>query len=112
MLGLGCERRREEADGESEVKSNVRGPHVLLRFNHHNASDGLPSPRHLPQVRSSADDSRSVIAAVLGATDTFLLGIVLVVFAYAIAFGGRARSLAGGAPKPAAVDAGAAGERA
>jgi uncharacterized membrane protein YqhA len=35
----------------------------------------------------TADDSRSVIAAVLGATDTFLLGIVLVVFAYAIAFG-------------------------
>jgi len=35
----------------------------------------------------SAHDSRAVIASVMGGTDAFLFGIVLIIFAYAIAFG-------------------------
>jgi uncharacterized membrane protein YqhA len=35
----------------------------------------------------TSDDSKPVVVSVLGAIDTYLLGIVLVVFAYAIAFG-------------------------
>jgi uncharacterized membrane protein YqhA len=33
------------------------------------------------------DDTRSAIGSVMGATDSFLFGVVLVVFAYAITFG-------------------------
>jgi uncharacterized membrane protein YqhA len=35
----------------------------------------------------AGQEERSVIAQVMGATDVFLFGIVLVIFAYAIAFG-------------------------
>jgi uncharacterized membrane protein YqhA len=38
-------------------------------------------------VQSSADTGTSVIATVMQATDAFLFGLVLIVFAYAITFG-------------------------
>jgi uncharacterized membrane protein YqhA len=35
----------------------------------------------------AGDESKAVIASIMGGTDAFLFGIVLVIFAYAIAFG-------------------------
>jgi uncharacterized membrane protein YqhA len=35
----------------------------------------------------AGDESKTVIASIMGGTDAFLFGIVLVIFAYAIAFG-------------------------
>lgn len=48
---------------------------------------GLKLRGAIAQMLASDDASKSVIAAVMGATDKFLFGIVLVIFAYAIAFG-------------------------
>jgi uncharacterized membrane protein YqhA len=39
------------------------------------------------RAAAANDETRRVIGSVMGATDAFLFGVVLVVFAYAIAFG-------------------------
>ena len=97
------DRRQPTSDNPAEVRPGLEGPmlHVALslRWVMLLATIGAAlgailmfvegASKMLDGIRSTiADhDSSSITAAVMGATDAFLFGIVLVIFAYSVAFG-------------------------